>query len=134
MSRDPEHKTVCDRCFRGTWYETEGQKCRFSVGDYCKCCHQRKGEKPCPGHLRLIDRSGLAPQFAGYYESGERIRVRFSYGEEKTGTVSKTTGWKPSYLLMLRSDSVGSPWLLGKDDQVIAVKRGENYRSLEYVR
>lgn len=129
-TRDPMHTTVCDGCFRGTWYETEGQACRFSVGDYCTCCGNRKGEKPCPGHLRLIDRSSLAPQFAGYYESGQRIRVRFGYGEEKTGTVGKTTGWRPSYLLKARVDSTGSSDLLDASAVVVARKVGGKYRSV----
>lgn len=128
MTRDPMHKSVCDRCYRGTWYEVEGQPCRFSVPNRCECCGQGLGtERPCGGKLRLIDRSDLAPQFAGYYESGERIRVRFSYGEERTGTVGKTTGWRPAYLLIPRSDSTGSSDVLGAEDTVIAVKRGGKY-------
>lgn len=131
MSRDPMHKTVCDRCGRGTWYETEGQACRMGATIFCPTCHQSTGEGPCPGHLRLIDRSELAPQFAAAYASGERIRVRFSWDEDgtktKTGTVGKTTGWKPAYLLMARSDSIGSSDLLGPGDRIIAVKRGAKY-------
>lgn len=111
--RDPMHKTQCDTCYRGTWYETVGQECRYG---------------PCPGHLRLIDRSNLDPRFAVWYENGQRIRVRFSYGEERTGTVAKTCGWKPYYLLMARSNSYGSSDLLGARDTIVAVKVGRNYR------
>lgn len=99
----------------------------MSVTARCECCGQATGQKPCTGTLKLIDRSDLAPQFAGYYESGDRIRVRFSYGEERTGTVGKTMGWRPAYLLMARSDSTGSSDVLGADDAVIAVKRGGKY-------
>ena len=121
--RDPMHLSVCDRCFRGTWYSVEGQACRMSVTDRCKCCNSVIGDKPCPGHLRLIARSTLAKKFEHYYESGERIRVRFSHGEEKTGTVGKTTGWKPVYLLVPRADSRGSSDVLTDKDIVLAVKR-----------
>ncbi len=114
--RDPMHKTQCDTCYRGTWYETVGQECRNGYG-------------PCGGHLKTIDRSNLAPRFASYYESGVRIRVRFSYGEERTGTVAKTTGWKPSYMLMARSNSWGSSDLLDSHDAITAVKIGRTYRA-----
>lgn len=128
MSSDPMHKTVCDRCYSGTWYETE-RPCRLSWPKRCKCCRQLTGEHtPCGGTLRIIDRSDLAPQFASYLHSGQRIRVRFSHGEERTGTVGKTMGWKPAYLLMARSDSMGSSDLLGAGDQIVGVKYGRTYR------
>jgi hypothetical protein len=127
MGKDPMHKTVCTTCYRGTWYETEGQACRMSIPKRCECCGSVLGDQPCPGKLKLIDRSALAPQFAGYYESEERIKVRFAYGEEKFGTVGKTTGWRPVYLLMPRIDSIGSTDTLGADDKVIAVKRDGRY-------
>lgn len=124
--RDPEYKAVCDRCGRQTWYETE-QPCHMSRPTYCPCCQQQTGEGPCGGTLRVIDRSQLAPAFAGYHRTGQRIRVRFDNGEEKTGTVGKTTGWRPVYLLMARSDSIGSSDLLSAKDTVVAVKRGGKY-------
>ena len=70
------------------------------------------------------------PTILAAFESGERVRVRTSYGENITGTVSTTTGWKPSFLLMRRRDSRGSSDLLGADDQVIAVKFGRSYVSI----
>lgn len=126
--KDPMHKTVCDRCYRGTWYETE-RPCHMSRPTYCPTCHQATGDEPCGGTLRVIDRSTLAPQFAGYYESGDRIRVRFAGGEELTGTVGKTSGWRPAYMLLRRSSDTGSMYLLHADDQVVAVKRGRQYVS-----
>ena len=70
-----------------------------------------------------FDPSGLAVKFQHHFESGMRIRIRFSHGEEMTGTVGVTTGWKPSFLLMRTSRSLGSPWLLGRDDEVIGVTK-----------
>ena len=122
-TKDPMHTSVCDHCYRGTWYEVEGMKCRMSINDRCECCGQVKGEKPCPGKLRLINRSGLAKRFERYYESGQRIRVRLVDGRELTGTVGKTMGWMPSYMLMARSDSRGSSDMLTDKDIVLAVKK-----------
>jgi hypothetical protein len=63
----------------------------------------------------------------GPYFHGPRVRVRFASGEEMTGTVSGTTGWHPSFLLMHRSSDIGSPWRLGADDRIVAVQRGRRY-------
>lgn len=78
-------------------------------------------------HGTRFDPSALAPQFVRYFETGERVRVRFSYGEELTGTIGVTTGWRPAFLLMRTSRSIGSPWILGSGDAVVAVKRGREY-------
>ena len=67
-----------------------------------------------------LDTSGLAPQFEQYYQSKQRIEVQFAYGENVRGYVGKTTGWKPSYLLLLKSNSSGSSYLLGHGDKIIA--------------
>lgn len=74
-----------------------------------------------------FDPMKLAPRFVPYFNTGERIRVRFKHGEELTGTVGVTMGWQPAFLLMLRRNSIGSPWILGEGDEVIAVKSGRGY-------
>ena len=133
--KDPLHTSVCDRCYQGTWYDTE-QPCKRERQQSCKCCGQGIGYGPCGGTLHVIDRSELASQFARYYESGDRVRVRFGWakddadGGELTGTVSKTTGWRPSYMLMRTARSMGSSDLLGADDKVIAIKRGRKYMAV----
>lgn len=71
--------------------------------------------------------SELAPGFVRYFNTGERIRVRTSYGAVITGTVGVTTGWRPCFLLMPRSDSRGSSETLSVRDAVVAVKRGRGY-------
>jgi hypothetical protein len=70
-----------------------------------------------------FDPSKLAEQFKLYLHSGERITIEFcdSDGkcyETKRGTVGVTTGWRPSFMLMLRSNSIGSSHLLGKNDRI----------------
>lgn len=44
---------------------------------------------------------GLAQQFIPYFESGQRIEVEFSHGEIKRGTVGVTTGWQPTFVLLI---------------------------------
>lgn len=138
--KDAMHTSVCSVCWQGTWYSpeaielpTDPGKPKFvtkpSEWEYGNRVHEH-GKKGAM-NLRPIDRSDLAPQFAGYYESGDRIKVRTTYpsGEtwERTGTVGKTTGWKPAYLLMPRVTSSGSSDVLSARDVVVAVKRGRDY-------
>lgn len=77
-------------------------------------------------HGDRFDPSDLVPSFAPYYGTGERVAVRFDWGdgsEVLTGTIGKTTGWKPSFLLMRRSSDHGSPWVIGHKERIIAEKR-----------
>ncbi len=73
-----------------------------------------------------FDDSSLAEAFRPYLQTGQRIKVRFSFGE-MTGTVGVTTGWKPCFLLMRRSSDRGSSWTLSTDDTITAVQRGRQY-------
>jgi hypothetical protein len=68
-----------------------------------------------------------ADRWAPYMDSQQRIKVRLSYDEELTGTVSATTGWQPVFLLMRTSRSMGSSNTLGDGDQVVAVQQGRKY-------
>ncbi len=74
-------------------------------------------------HGDKFDSTGLAPQFVKYYESGQRIEVDFGHGEIKRGRIGVTTGWKPCFLLMLTTRSIGSSWTLSDDDKVLKVIR-----------
>ncbi len=125
-----EYTSICDRCYRGTWFPG-GDPCRMSRPIHCGECHQVKGDGPCGGTLRAMDTSGLAPAFAPYYKNGVRIRVTDpATGFTRTGTVGRTMGWKPSYMLMHRSSSRGSWDLLTVRDEVVAVKIGSRYQSV----
>lgn len=89
---------------------------RFS--DYCQRKVRQLGDH--------FDPSGLDSRFIPFFESGERIKVE-TVGLTLTGTVSVTTGHRPSFLLMRTRRSIGSPWLLGSRDRILAVKRGRSY-------
>ena len=65
----------------------------------------------------LFNPEDLNPAFVKYFESGERITVDFGY-EKKRGTIGVTTGWKPCFLLMLKINSSGSSYTIGKNDKV----------------
>jgi len=67
-----------------------------------------------------FDDSDLNKEFIRYFENGKRIEVDFGY-EKKSGTIGITTGWKPVFLLMLRRNSSGSSYTIGKNDKVIRI-------------
>jgi hypothetical protein len=94
----------------------------MAFNDYCARLRKQWGDK--------FSDAGLSEKFRPYFRSGQRIKVRFSYGEIKTGTVSGTTGWQPSLMLMLTSRAMGSSHLLSDRDEIIAVKCGKHYRSI----
>jgi hypothetical protein len=67
-----------------------------------------------------FDPSALNPEFVKYYDSGERIEV--SDGEyTRRGTVGVTTGWRPSFLLMCRINSLSSSDCISGKDRVLRV-------------
>jgi hypothetical protein len=76
--------------------------------------------------------SALDKRFIPYLNSGERIKVDFGHGDVKTGTVSVTTGWKPTFLLMLRSNSMGSIYTLGRTAEIIGVQTGGTGRGKRF--
>ncbi len=118
-----EYKSVCDRCGRKTYHENE-RPCTASVPVRCKSCGGQTGKfKRCPGTLRKIDNSRLNPAFHEYYKNNVRIEVAFRDKDgveywRKRGTIGKTTGWKPVYLLMLTRRSIGSPYTISMHDTV----------------
>ncbi|MFA6016456.1 MAG: hypothetical protein WC742_15465, partial [Gallionellaceae bacterium] len=65
-----------------------------------------------------FDPSELDKRFSNLLHTPYRIKVRFSWGEVKTGTVGITTGWKPVFLLMLTKRSRGSEYILDKNCEV----------------
>ncbi len=69
--------------------------------------------------------ASLAPQFVRYFNSGQRIEVvqRFADGTEyrRRGTVGVTTGWIPAFLLMHRSNQVGSSDVLTTRDEIVCI-------------
>jgi hypothetical protein len=61
----------------------------------------------------------LAKKFVPAFNSGARIRVKFSTGEVLSGTVGATTGWRPAFLLVLSRRSLGSSWTLKNRDRIV---------------
>lgn len=83
-----------------------------------------------------FDPSDLAPDFVKYFESGDRVKVEWTWSngqhpvhvEVLSGTIGITTGWKPVFLLMRTKRSIGSPYTIhAKDCRVIAVKKCNKY-------
>lgn len=73
---------------------------------------------------------GINQDFIRYYESQQQVKVRFEYGEVKTGRIGVTTGWKPCFLLMIRANSLGSSWTIGPKDKIIAIKHKKTYKEI----
>lgn len=65
----------------------------------------------------------LSKQFIPHFNEGNRIEVKMESGEVLRGTIGVTTGWVPSFILMLRIDSTGSPYLLTDNDTIVKVVR-----------
>lgn len=80
-------------------------------------------------HGPRFSETELDRRFRSFYETGQRIKVE-TCGMVLTGTVGVTTGWRPCFLLMRTSRSLGSPWTLGPQDKILAVQRGRVYRTM----
>jgi len=114
------YKTVCDKCGRKTWYETEQQcHCNFPDND------GTPDTTRCTGTLKIIDYSALDSRFTRFYDADERVEVVWKDGyEDYTGYgcrtdgkkarfyVGKSTGWKPVYLQILQKNSTGGAAIL----------------------
>jgi hypothetical protein len=74
---------------------------------------------------KFSDKS-LNKEFIPYFENGARVEVSFrnQAGKEyevRRGTIGITTGWIPCFLLMLKINSHGSSYTIGKNDKVLRV-------------
>ncbi len=88
----------------------------------------RDGERE---HGDRFDPSELAAaaHFAPYLRTGLRLKVR-NGDFVRTGTVGKTTGRRPAFLLMHRSSDHGSWDVLGPSDEIVATWTGRRYRDV----
>lgn len=71
-------------------------------------------------HGDRLDLSDLPEKFRPYF--CERIRVRSPWGgdrPEKNGVLSVTTGWKPFFILMLRSGASGSGYTVSEKHEFV---------------
>jgi hypothetical protein len=62
----------------------------------------------------------LNPALTPYFQNRQRVEVDFGY-EKKRGTIGKTTGFVPCYLLMLTTRSMGSSYTIGMNDKITRV-------------
>jgi hypothetical protein len=112
--------SVCDTCGGNGWFEKHCD-CTRKISIPCAYCgsYEEAELMECTGKNVLIDYSDISKQFIPYYENGSRIKVKFSYGEIKSGTIGKTTGWKPVFILMLTSRSTGSSYVLTDKEKIV---------------
>jgi len=84
-------------------------------------------------YMERFDESELSRQFIPYFNNRARIRVEMPYDEILTGTVGVTTGWRPSFILMRTSRSIGSCHLLDDRARIIGVQENgsRKYRPVE---
>jgi len=131
MNKEAKHgdynyyTSICNVCYQKGWH-TKPEKCIRQYTEPCKCCGSYENGKlvKCKGMNVMRDYSNIAQKFTCYYGKDIRIKVGFCDNngkvyETKTGTVSMTTGWKPSLMLMLRSNSMGSSYLLSEKDIIL---------------
>lgn len=89
--------------------------------DYLKNAIEKHGEQ--------FDSSKLSKKFIKYFENEQRIEVKRPYKDESNlrGYVGITTGWRPSFILLLKSNSTGSSELL--DERYEIVKEINKFRN-----
>ena len=70
-----------------------------------------------------FDACNLNQSFVHAFESQDRVTVEFRTAdgtvyETKRGRIGVTTGWKPCFILMLTTRSIGSMWCIGPNDRI----------------
>jgi hypothetical protein len=99
--------------------------------------HEHREYRNNEGAIMQFDASILrmASHFAPYLHNSLRLKVRRTYssGEEfvRTGTVGITSGWRPCFLLMHRSNAMGSWDTLSVDDEIIETWDGRRYEPVK---
>lgn len=105
------YTSVCDKCLQKGWHKVE-TPCVREVKAYAKCGHWEGGYKKCTGTNRLIDYSKLDKRFEYAHDNNYRIEITYEWGEKERGYIGLSTGWKPCWLLIKRSNSFGGGALL----------------------
>lgn len=84
-----------------------------SFNEYLSTKRHQHGDK--------FDPSDLHEQFIEHWRTGDRVEIEMKGEGKMRGRIGVTTGWKPCFILLLRSNSSGSSWTLRKEDKVIRV-------------
>ena len=116
-----EYKTICDSCGIKTWYEKQ-QPCKATCFIGCPNCGSHENiskETKCKGMLRVIDNSELDPRLDEFYGTKERIEIIYKDGSKVRCYVGKSTGCKPVYLEILRSNSWGGGSIYLPEDATV---------------
>ena len=125
MEKDA-YKTICDKCYKKTWYETE-QQCHYKYFEKEVCSlgythqHDNAKEIRCTGTLKVIDYTNIKT----YLNIGSRYTFQDSTGKKKRFTLGKTTGWKPCLLLLHNARSTGSSSTLNAGDIIYTIEKGQ---------
>lgn len=103
--------------------------------DFAMWCAERRRYWHQQG--KTFDPSNLASQFVPYFttrpENRRRIKVTRTYTgppdevHTRTGTVGVSSGFRPIFLLMHRSNAIGSWDTLTDDDVIVGEKNGRTY-------
>lgn len=117
-----EYTSVCNECYM-KGYHTAPTPCIRMESPKCGECHQSIDGNliQCTGTNVMIDRSELSTLLTPYYHNRKRVEVLLSDGTKKRGYIGMTTGWKPAYILLARSNSHGSSEVLSRDCYVTEV-------------
>ena len=120
MTKYNDKKTVCNKCYRSTWYETEQPcHCQYEDKKTCDKCGHTEIIKPikmipCGGTLKVIDYSELDKNnlLISAYENHSRLKITYKDGTNERMYIGKSTGWKPCWLIIKRNDSIGGGSLI----------------------
>lgn len=77
----------------------------------------------------IKDTSELDPRFTDYYRTGQRVEVTYDDGTTERFYVGKSTGWRPVYLKIHNTRSLGgSPIGKYERDSIVSIVGLNKYR------
>lgn len=106
-----QYTSVCDKCYSKGYFKEE-KPCTRDVKKYEKCGHWEGKYTKCKGTNKIIDFSRLDKRFEYAYDNNYRVEVTYKWGEKERGYIGLSTGWKPCWLLIKKSNSFGGTALL----------------------
>ena|SRR3990167_5737405 len=113
------YTSTCNKCGGKGWFAEE-TPCTRNVKRYLPCGHWNGEYKKCKGTNVLIDYSGLDTRFIYPYENDYRVEVTYKWGDIERGWLGKSTGWRPIWLLVKKTNSCGGEALI--QDSIVDIK------------